>query len=1302
MDPQQLDLPPPKNWQDFQDLCHALWELEWKCPTIQKNGRTGQRQRGVDIFGQPHGNDRFSGIQCKVKSIDAAANPEISEKEVQDEVDQAKSFIPPLEHLIVATTAPEDAKIQTFARELTGKHSNIGLFTVDVLGWPEMLARLVKHEELLERFYPGGSARWKHMATQVGQTQQSMQVATAEITAQRQVLQQILAVVSRPDADRSGIADVINKQIDRCRELMDLHKPSTAIQLLEALQVDHAAQLNDKARFRIITNIGAAKLHLDDRDGASEAFLQAWSYAKGDEKADSNRAFGLLLQKKIGEARAAAQEAKEKHPSSGRPIAMLIMCAMEDRTLDDPLKFVPTSLLDNHDVMYALAGAYRFLRRGDDAVHWGEKVYVRDPSSKNRRFRAESLLTRLDTPSVTIGKQLTPERKRDLETARSDLEACWAELKTSEEAPGDLLLAATLVTCLMLAGDNQRALDVATEALAIRDDFEPVLRQAAILATDARDFERALQLERRLHTLPERGIMIAESLMICERWDEARVAFDEIIAAPPNGKILQYAQEERIKVEAGSGNAISAIAMADKLRSVAQNDIRALSLAAEVRMEAGRNSEAIPILREAASKVGSTTEYADRLTLARLLYRAREYALAVTMYTGLIETGEDNSVLQEMLKCMYAGDIRDDLDSRLASLPAHTLALPFYVRIKVLNLDRIGRRNDGFALLDRYLEDHPDDLRARLHWVQLADDLDLIEPLNKFLEQAPDLSGASPRERMAHAQLLKRRGFVDQGLRLGYELLRHHSDEADVHLGFIGLVLQEPHPDLHVKTIDTDTAFKLDNGRIFIVEQGEIVDATRELPPHHHLVQRARGAQVGDEIVLAGNAYQEQKSRIVEVLHKYALAFREAGDNFQFNFPGHEGLMLFSFGKGGISEATEIAAVLRDQAEGAQAALAAYDEGAPICLVAPMLGHHPIRTWQAMIQAGDRKIRCAFGTSEEKEASYSLLQQNKAGFLVDPLTIFVLHMLGAADCLIALGLPVGVTTTTFECLQELRFWLKQYEKDGLKTLSQEGDKPVAIVVPAELVAQEIQRIDAIINWIGKHCDRVDATGSIEISADVREALKDVHPAFIDSIRATSGSGRVLVADDLHYRQMAKLLGVERSVGLEFLIWFAAHVGAIEFDTMATAIESMILANYQYVSLDDRVLRHAAEREGWKATPRLRRLLGELGRQTIEISSAVNVAIRIIAQAILTVEEDEVRSEFTQAILDAFAPHFSKHIPEIKNAIVGLAIAIGDQATERSRRAHLVVEELGDPASKGHSATDPCLTSLDDNVSSQNE
>lgn len=101
-----LQTPPPSNWQDFETLCCDLWRSIWKDPNTQKNGRQGQSQHGVDIYGRPNQRDSWAGVQCK--GINNYSDKSLTEKEVISEVGKAKSFEPKLSQFIIATTGPKD------------------------------------------------------------------------------------------------------------------------------------------------------------------------------------------------------------------------------------------------------------------------------------------------------------------------------------------------------------------------------------------------------------------------------------------------------------------------------------------------------------------------------------------------------------------------------------------------------------------------------------------------------------------------------------------------------------------------------------------------------------------------------------------------------------------------------------------------------------------------------------------------------------------------------------------------------------------------------------------------------------------------------------------------------------------------------------------------------------------------------------------------------------------------------------------------------------------------------------------
>lgn len=144
---------PPKEWGRFEDLCHAVFKVVWRDPLAQKNGRRGQAQHGVDVFGSPDGDRQcYWGVQCKGKDSNYGSRAELPE--LLAEIAKAESFSPKLDHWIFATTAPSDASLQKAARELSVERKAKGLFSVDALGWEEVQALMVGLPEVITEFYP--------------------------------------------------------------------------------------------------------------------------------------------------------------------------------------------------------------------------------------------------------------------------------------------------------------------------------------------------------------------------------------------------------------------------------------------------------------------------------------------------------------------------------------------------------------------------------------------------------------------------------------------------------------------------------------------------------------------------------------------------------------------------------------------------------------------------------------------------------------------------------------------------------------------------------------------------------------------------------------------------------------------------------------------------------------------------------------------------------------------------------------------------------------------------------------------
>lgn len=54
-------VPTPKSWDEFEDITLAAAKLRWNSTDSQRNGRQGQKQVGIDVYGHAD-DDRHIGV----------------------------------------------------------------------------------------------------------------------------------------------------------------------------------------------------------------------------------------------------------------------------------------------------------------------------------------------------------------------------------------------------------------------------------------------------------------------------------------------------------------------------------------------------------------------------------------------------------------------------------------------------------------------------------------------------------------------------------------------------------------------------------------------------------------------------------------------------------------------------------------------------------------------------------------------------------------------------------------------------------------------------------------------------------------------------------------------------------------------------------------------------------------------------------------------------------------------------------------------------------------------------------------
>gem|GEM_PF-2441763 len=118
--------------------------IYWKDPFAQRNGRRGQRQHGVDIFGTSSGH--FVGGQAKNSEA-------ISESVVRHEVAEAEKFVPRLSRFLLAVAGPRDGHLQEFARVLCQERLARGQFAIEILSFDDVCHELSSSPDLVRKYW---------------------------------------------------------------------------------------------------------------------------------------------------------------------------------------------------------------------------------------------------------------------------------------------------------------------------------------------------------------------------------------------------------------------------------------------------------------------------------------------------------------------------------------------------------------------------------------------------------------------------------------------------------------------------------------------------------------------------------------------------------------------------------------------------------------------------------------------------------------------------------------------------------------------------------------------------------------------------------------------------------------------------------------------------------------------------------------------------------------------------------------------------------------------------------------------
>jgi cellulose synthase operon protein C len=1010
-------IPKPSDEQAFERASMVLWRGLLKDPNVQRNGRRGQRQNGVDLFGVRNGDaSHHVGIQCKLKGPGQL----LTEDEVRGEIKKALTFKPKLREYFIITTVPDDVALQELARESAADLREKGrTLLVYIWGWNTLEERISEDAAARKQFDPDYGAFSEQILDQVTR----VAVGQEEIKAGIDIgLSQIDARLARFEAlktqpgDATTTTNVLEAQfhadIDTFRDLANAGMPKTALPLLEGLLARVKDTASGRVLFRIKANIGLCLLALGEDERTAELLSEAYDHAPSEPKAIANKAFSLLLQRRWQELLSFGTDALRADPNNEALAGYFVQAARFDASIPDPLDLLPDAVKNSAAVRIARVD---FLRcRGSIPAWWHAArdtvaVYPGDPHAA--QFAAEADLDEiLSSDEFQRTRLFRPGDRTRIQAAVEILAAQWSKAHSREGVlrPEHAALCANLIVALHALDENPRAIEVARKGLESLPDNMEILSRAVAVAIDGHDEDFARQNLSRLPPSPAATVLAFRFHAQHHDWATVAALYKSQAAHIPDVErslIDTAGRLAEIKLAAGKDAEVRIRALAEEVG----NDPRASVVVADFATMEGLEAVAQEAYEAALKGVHADTHIASRVMVAMQAANRSDWNTLVDLLDGHIAEDHDSVELRSLARAFVNNTpIQKRAIRFFERLPPTIQNLPLYIHAAGLLHFNRGALKQAEETLRRAIAVEPDitNYLALFTTLRRSERRHEIGPILETLDAA--VLDGTPGQKMCLAQEMFAAGQARKAVCFAYEVLQSAKNDPEAALRYFGLLMLDPSGGL-IPTLDAvgvDAWIRLQGphgeSHSFLVAEGADRPAEGVLSPTHTIAAAAFGLKVGETFELKNGIGDDFEWRVAEIKHKYLHALHDVMENFQTRFPDAKGLYRLAIRDGDIQPA--LAQVRKLSESNRRLADLYLVQHFPMTMVASQFGGDPIG-FAEYIRSLDRNIETCVGAEPERvTARETIVRHRAAGAVLDTYTVWTAATMDVLGVLVAVML----------------------------------------------------------------------------------------------------------------------------------------------------------------------------------------------------------------------------------------------------------------------------------------------------------
>ncbi len=1167
---------PPANEADFERLCLKLLQAHWKIPTLELLGRRGERQHGIDILDMS-GAEPIHAAQCRLYESTKSLPP----AEILAEVEKAKGFHPPIDHLAFLTTAKVSVQAQRTIITINREHRKRGLFSVDLLTWNQI-------DRLLDEYPAVRDDIYKSVG---GETIRNIEEGLSHL---RNYVTGAVVVES----------DALHAEIEEAKQLILQHEYQLARFVLERLRRSKWEHMASRHQFRLITNLATTYLGEGSFSKAASLFLQAKAYQPDDEQARANEALAHQISGDSIKAHQLADQLRRQFPYSSRILALWIQTAPADKAFALLQNEVPPVLAANAEVCIALAVHALFEGLFDTADELAAKAEQAQPTwsyPKILRGRA-TVLRALAEHDITEFQGCRAEREQLALADQYFTEALeLAEAERSAGAKAECLVERSTVRRILQ--DDGRADDDVYQAQAQTPDDPTVIRCVADVEARRGNTERAILLLREAIAKvlrPDLQLRLAELLRRRNSGTDTREASDLLLNLVRRTEKMP--QDMRKHVASLALEALTAEQRWSEAESLCL-DLAAVyglvplfvaSVRARLALIRGDLEKANEEATRANQEVADDSPREDLRYLAVLLSDLGRFADALPVWRRVAPASQLSSDTKRLLDCA-ARLKRDDLILETCrSLRENGVESRELVLYELDYLEKYDIE-DAIRLTHDYLQAHPEDNFIRLRRSRIGLRWHRPEIVEADPAKMPAVGDVKASVGLAVVQVMKLGGYADAALEYSYELVREHFGDPDAHRALMfNLHPISPHPTIPSFTevaVGAAVAY-IEEGeneeRWLVIEGSRNPDPTRdEYPPSHSLSAGLLGKKVGDKFVLASGSIANRTGRITAIQSKYVYRYQDSLKNWQIRFPEESELesvkvVTRSEATGEeIFDPTAIFAALDRRYEHTRKVLHLYrTEAIPIHLVAERLGKTSLETMEALAVEDSGVIVCCSGGLEEREAATSALDISHQ-VVLHSTALASLALLGLETAIHRWPMDMVVAQGTLAELEEVLSHARMFTDQGGTLGKTDGGYFMVEITPEEREGRRV-KLEQLISTIKSTCKVIGCRQLAAVEPEKREVmLKGFGRSGAESILLAAHPGCILWTDD---HRMARFAGPEfgvRCVWTQVALGAAASKGSIETEEFITASAKLLGWKYHFTSPSPPVLIKAGRLAEWR-------------------------------------------------------------------------------------------------------------------------